>query len=132
MSYTLATTVGLPFADAITAITASLKNVGFGILTEIDLTKTLHEKIGAEIKPYRILGACNPTFAHEALKMEDNIGALLPCNVVVTDEGNGTCQVSIIDPVAMVQPTGNQNLVPFAMEVRGLLQSALDAITSPS
>jgi len=128
MSYTLSTTVTMTFDDAIAGITARLKDVGFGILTEIDLTKTLKEKIGAEIKPYRILGACNPNFANEALKLEENIGALLPCNVVVTDEGDGTCRISIIDPVAMVQPTGNANLTPFAHEVRGMLQKALEQV----
>ena len=128
MSYTLSTTVQMPFDEAITAISAHLKEVGFGILTEIDMTKTLKEKIDVDIKPYRILGACNPSFANEALKMEENIGALLPCNVVVTDEGDGTCNISIIDPVAMVQPIGNDNLVPFAQEVRGMLQKALEGL----
>ena len=130
MSYTLSTTVQMPFDQAITAISAHLKEVGFGILTEIDMTKTLKEKIDVDIKPYRILGACNPSFANEALKMEENIGALLPCNVVVTDEGDGTCNISIIDPVAMVQPVGNDNLVPFAQEVRGMLQKALTSLSS--
>lgn len=94
------------------------------------MTTTLKNKLDVDIRPYRILGACNPNFAYEALKMEDNIGALLPCNVVVTDEGNGTCRISIIDPVAMVQPVGNDNLVPFAQEVRGMLQKALDSLKS--
>jgi len=125
MSYVLSTTVAMPFDEAVSAITAALKEVGFGILTEIDMTTTLKNKIDVDIRPYRILGACNPSFAYEALKLEDSIGALLPCNVVVSDEGNGTTQVRIIDPVAMVQPTGNDNLVPFAQEVRGMLQKAL-------
>ena len=125
MSYVLSATVKGSFDDTIAAITANLKEVGFGILTEIDMTSTLKNKLDVDIRPYRILGACNPSFAYEALKMEDNIGALLPCNVVVTDEGDGTCSVSIIDPVAMVQPVGNDNLVPFAQEVRGMLQKAL-------
>ena len=128
MSYTLSTTVSGSFSDTINEVTARLNEVGFGVLTEIDLTKTLHEKIGVDIKPYRILGACNPTFANEALKMEPTIGALLPCNVVVTDEGDGSCGIHIIDPVAMVKPTDNADLVPFALEVRGLLQSVLDGM----
>lgn len=130
MSYVLSTTVNKTFDDTIAAATAALKEVGFGILTEIDMTTTLKNKIDVDIRPYRILGACNPSFAYEALKVEDGIGALLPCNVVVSDEGNGTCQVRIIDPVAMVQPTGNENLVPFAQEVRGMLQKALEGLSA--
>ena len=130
MSYVLSATVHMPFDETIAAVTGALKAVGFGILTEIDMTTTLKNKLDVDIRPYRILGACNPSFAYEALKMEDNIGALLPCNVVVTDEGNGTCRVSIIDPVAMVQPTGNDNLVPFAQEVQGMLRKALEGLNA--
>ena len=130
MSYVLSATVHKPFDETIAAATAALKEVGFGILTEIDMTTTLKNKLDVDIRPYRILGACNPSFAYEALKMEDNIGALLPCNVVVTDEGDGTCRVSIIDPVAMVQPTGNDNLVPFAQEVQGMLRKALEGLNA--
>jgi len=128
MSYYLSRTVSLSFQEAIDAITTNLKDVGFGILTEIDMTATLKNKLDVDIAPYKILGACNPNFAHQGLQYEPNIGTLLPCNVTVRDNGNGTCEVCIIDPIAMVSVTNNPELAPFATDVKATLQGALDSL----
>ena len=128
MPYFMTRTVDLTFQQAKDAVTTRLKDVGFGILTEIDMTKTLKDKIGVDIKPYVILGACNPTFASQALQLDSHIGTLLPCNVTVLDNGDGTCEVCIIDPEAMVMPTQNDALAPFAKEIKKILQGALDSL----
>ena len=128
MSYYLSKTVNMPFDAAKDAVTTKLKEVGFGILTEIDMKKTLKEKINEDIKPYVILGACNPHFANDALKVENQIGTLLPCNVTVRDNEDGTCEICIIDPTSMAQTTGNDSMMPFAEEVKSVLKGALDAL----
>ena len=128
MSYYFAKTLEAPFDEAVSRTKAALAEEGFGVLTEIDVAQTLKAKIGVEFRPYRILGACNPTLAHEALKLEDKVGAMLPCNVVVQDAGDGRTEVAAIDPVASMQAIGNPQLAEKAALVAGKLKAALTRI----
>ncbi|TGK93009.1 DUF302 domain-containing protein [Leptospira brenneri] len=106
------------FEATITDTTEALKKEGFGVLTTIDVKNTLKEKIGVDFKQYTILGACNPGFAHKALQTADEIGLLLPCNVVVTEEKNGETKVSIFDPMTMTKLVQNPELEKIAKEVQ--------------
>ena len=128
MSYYLARTVSQPFGAVIEAITARLKDHGFGILTDIDIQATLKAKLGAEMKAYRILGACNPGFAHGALQVENKLGVMLPCNVIVRETDDGQVEVATIDPVTAMERTGNPQLTTTATEVRKRLAAALEAL----
>ena len=126
-TYTLHGTTALSFADAVAKVRETLKEEGFGVLTEIDVQATLREKLGAEMEPYLILGACNPTFAHRALQVESELGALLPCNVVVYEQG-GETHVSAVDPVAMLAIVPNAELEPIGVEIRARVQRAVEAV----
>ena len=128
MSYYLAKTVPLAFDEAVSRVTAALKKEGFGILTDIDVQATLKTKLGADMPQYRILGACNPGFAHQALQLEDKLGVLLPCNVIVREERPGQTEVAAIDPVASMGRVGNPKLAAVADEVRMRLQRAVDSL----
>jgi uncharacterized protein (DUF302 family) len=128
MSYYMARTVSQPFGEVIEAITARLKDQGFGVLTDIDIQATLKAKLGAEMKAYRILGACNPGFAHGALQAENKLGVMLPCNVIVRETDDGQVEVATIDPVAAMERTGNPLLTATATEVRKRLAAALEAL----
>jgi uncharacterized protein (DUF302 family) len=123
-TYTLGGTTRLPFADAVAMVRETLKDEGFGVLTEIDVQATLREKLGEELEPYLILGACNPQYAHRALQLEPELGALLPCNVVVYAE-DGATHVSAVDPVAMLAIVGNERLDPVAAEIRARIERAV-------
>lgn len=125
MSYYLAKTVTGPFDGVVTDVTARLKAQGFGVLTDIDVQATLKSKLGADVAKYRILGACNPRFAHEALKIESKLGVLLPCNVIVRETADHQVEVASVDPVAAMERTGNPALRSIAEEVRRLLSKAL-------
>ncbi len=127
-SYYLAKTVPLAFDETISRVTAALKKEGFGILTDIDVQATLKSKLGADVPKYRILGACNPGFAHQALQLENKLGVLLPCNVIVREERPGQTEVAAIDPVASMERTGNPKLAAVADEVRVRLQRAVDSL----
>lgn len=127
MSYYFSKTLDLPFAEAVDKAIAALKARGFGVLTRIDVQSTLNEKIGADFRPYVILGACNPRMAHEALMAEDKIGTMLPCNVVV-QEFDGKTEVAAVDPVASMQAIQNESLATIAEKVRGELRAAVEAI----
>lgn len=109
------------FEDTIHDTTEALKKEGFGVLTTIDVKQTLKDKIGVDFKRYTILGACNPSFAHRALQTTDEIGMLLPCNVVVTEEKNGEIKVSIFDPMTMTKLVQNSELETIAKEVQDKL-----------
>jgi uncharacterized protein (DUF302 family) len=128
MSYYISRIVDKPFETVVAEVTARLKEQGFGVLTEIDVQATLKLKIGAEIGRYRILGACNPRFAHEALQVEDKLGVLLPCNVIVRETADHRIEVASIDPVASMERTGNPALEPMAAEVRRLLALAIQQV----
>lgn len=128
MSYYLSRTVDAAFEAVVQRVTAALKEEGFGVLTDIDVQATLKAKLGADMPPYRILGACNPSFAHHALQIEDKLGVLLPCNVIVRDAGGGQTEVAAIDPVASMDRTGNPALASIAEEVRVRLQRAVERI----
>ncbi len=127
--YGLKRTLDIPLDEAEARIRDALKAEGFGILTEIDLAATLRDKIGAEVRPYRILGACNPPIAHQAVSEEIDIGLLLPCNVVVYegDGGEGSV-VAMLDPVTQLGVTGRDDITPLAEEVRGRMRRALEAV----
>ena len=122
--YTLSGTTTLAFAAAVARVRETLKEEGFGVLTEIDVQATLREKLGEDVEPYLILGACNPPYAHRALELEPELGALLPCNVAVYERG-GETHVSAVDPVAMLGLVGNPSLDPVAAEIRDKVQRAV-------
>lgn len=113
------------FDQAIDLITESLKEEGFGILTEIDIKETMKKKMNVDFRPYKILGACNPPFAYKALLAEDKIGAMLPCNVIVQELDEGI-EIAAVDPVASMQAVGNDSLSEIADEVRNKLKKAVD------
>lgn len=130
MAYYLETTVDLPFDDAIARTRAALKAEGFGVITEIDIKHTLKEKIGVDFRRYTILGACNPGLAFEALQLEDKVGTMLPCNVVVQETGPGRAEVAAIDPVASMRAIENPRLHEAAETVRSKLQRVVDGLAS--
>lgn len=113
------------FEQVIDQITESLKEEGFGILTEIDIKATMKKKLDVDFRPYKILGACNPAFAYKALQAEDKIGTMLPCNVIVQKLDQGI-EVAAIDPVVSMQAVGNESLSAIADEVRNKLAKAID------
>ncbi len=127
MSYYFAKTVEVPFEQAIEKTIAALKAHGFGVLTRIDVQATLKEKIGAEFRAYVILGACNPGMAYEALKAEDKIGTMLPCNVVVQAVG-GKTEIAAVDPVASMQAIHNDSLAAVASKVRDELKAVVQDV----
>jgi uncharacterized protein (DUF302 family) len=123
-TYTLSGTTSLPFAEAVARVRETLQDEGFGVLTEIDVQATLKEKLGEEIEPYLILGACNPHYAHRALELEPELGALLPCNVVVYSR-DGETRVSAVDPVVQLGIVGREALEPIAAEIRAKVERAV-------
>ena len=128
MAYYISRTVSRPFDAVVAELTAGLKEQGFGLLTDIDVQSTLKAKIGADMAKYRILGACNPRFAHQALQIEDKLGVLLPCNVIVRETPDRKVEVASIDPVAAMERTGNPALRSTAEEVRRLLTKAVSQL----
>jgi len=125
MSYYLGKILPIDFDEAVTRTMDALKKEGFGVLTEIDVKETLKKKIGVDFPSYRILGACNPALAYEALKLENKVGTMLPCNVVVRDAGNGQTEVAAIDPVASMQAIDNPELKRAAEQVRAKLERVI-------
>lgn len=128
MSYYLAKTLNGPFERVVAEVVERLKSEGFGVLTDIDVQMTLKNKLGVEVPKYRILGACNPSFAHEALKLEDKLGVLLPCNVVVRETADGRVEVASVDPVVAMERTENAALAATAAEVRDRLSKVISGL----
>lgn len=128
MNYSHSTKLKGDFEEIIEQVTNELKSEGFGVLTQIDVTKTLKEKIDVDFKNYRILGACNPHFAHKALTEEEKIGVMLPCNVIVVEAGNGEYEVSAVSPMASMQAVENKNLGAIAKEVESKLIKVIERL----
>jgi uncharacterized protein (DUF302 family) len=126
--YTFGKTVTTGYEETLTRATAALAAEGFGVLTEIDVRATLKKKLGRDVPPYKILGACNPEFAHRAIELEPQIGALLPCNVVVRVDAGGRTRVEIMDPDAVLQLVGRPEIAAVAREVRQRLERVLAAL----
>ena len=125
MKYYFSKTIPGSFEDAIIKVTEALKAEGFGILTEIDIKATLKKKLDVDFYSYKILGACNPTFAYKALQAEDKIGVMLPCNVIVQEKTFGQVEVSAVDPSASMQSIENEELKEIASEVGARLQNVI-------
>ncbi len=130
MDYSITITLDLPYDKAVAAVRQALAEQGFGILTEIDAQATMKEKLGADMEPYIILGACNPPLAHRALEVDRLIGLLLPCNVVVRADGPDRCIVSALDPQVMVAIPEREDLRPVADEAGQRIRAALDTLTA--
>jgi uncharacterized protein (DUF302 family) len=128
MKYYIAKTVNGEFSAIVERVTESLKAEGFGILTEIDVRATMKKKLDIDFRDYRILGACNPPLAHQALTADDKIGTMLPCNVIVQDLGDGNIEVAAIDPAISMEHVGNPKLNTIAESVTGKLRRVIAAI----
>jgi uncharacterized protein (DUF302 family) len=128
MSYYFSKTVGTGFAEAVRRASEALQQEGFGIITEIDVTETFRKKLGIAFRNYRILGACNPKLAYEALQLEDKVGTMLPCNVVVQELPDSKVEIAAIDPIASMAAIDNPRLREAAQEVRGRLQKVVARI----
>ena len=128
MKYYFSKILDVPFDDVVSKVAQELKKEGFGILTDIDVKATLKKKLDVEFKKYRILGACNPSFAYQALQAEDKIGTMLPCNVIVQEISDGRVEVAAIDPMASMQAIENPSLENIADQVQGKLKKAIDSL----
>lgn len=128
MTYYFSKLLEMPFDQAIKHVTQALAAKGFGVLSTIDVQATMKKKLNVEFRPYTILGACNPEFAHKALQSEDMIGTMLPCNVVVQEMSKGSVEVSAVDPVASMMAVANPKLATIAGEVRDLLKQVVSGL----
>ena len=128
MTYHFSKTVQSSFDDAIRRVTDELKKEGFGVLTEIDVRETLKKKLNVDFRRYKILGACNPQFAYQALQAEDKIGTMLPCNVIVQETAEGAIEISAVDPVASMQAIDNPTLANTAEQVRTKLRKVIESL----
>ena len=128
MSYYIARTVAGGFDKTVERVVDALKQEGFGVLTEIDVSNTMKQKLGVDFRKYRILGACNPSLAHKALTADDKVGVMLPCNVIVQELKPGQVEVAAIDPMAAMARVGNAALEGIAREVAEKLNRAVQAV----
>jgi uncharacterized protein (DUF302 family) len=128
MAYYFNKILQISFDDAIARVTEELRKEGFGILTDIDVKATLKKKLGVEFRKYRILGACHPQFAYQALQAEDKIGTMLPCNVIVQELAEGQVEVAAIDPIASMMAIQNQSLGGVAQQVQAKLKKVIEGL----
>lgn len=128
MKYYIETTLETDFETAVNQVKEALKTEGFGVLSEIDIHEKLKEKLDVDFRKYKILGACNPPKAFEALQAENNIGLMLPCNVIVQESQAGKIDIAAIDPVASMMAVENKNIEPLAREIREMLSRAIRAL----
>ena len=126
MSYYFSKTLRIPFDEAIAKVITELKSEGFGVLTDIDVKETLKNKLNVSFQKYRILGACNPSFAHKALQAEDKIGTMLPCNVIIQELPAGDVEVAAVNPVASMQAIQNPDLMDTAQKVQAKLRRVIE------
>jgi uncharacterized protein (DUF302 family) len=124
----MSTTIGGSFDQAVEQVSEKLGEQGFGVLSDIDVKATMKQKLGEDFRNYRILGACNPPFAHKALQREDKIGTMLPCNVIVQELEKGKIEVAAVNPVVSMQGIDNPELEPVAEEIRGRLKTVIDSL----
>ena len=128
MPYYYSKIISGKFDDVVAKVTDELKKEGFGVLTQIDVSQTLKNKLNVDFRPYKILGACNPPFAYKALQTEGKIGVMLPCNVIVQDRGNGAVDVAAIEPMTSMQAVKNPALEQIAAEIQEKLHRVIDAL----
>ena len=128
MSYYFNKTLNTSFDDAVARVVTELKKEGFGVLTEIDVSEALKKKLDVDFKKYKILGACNPQFAYMALQLEDKIGTMLPCNVIVQEISAGVVEVAAIDPIASMQAIDNPKLRSVAEQVQAMLKKVIETL----
>jgi len=128
MTYFTSKTLDVPFDQALERVEDELRREGFGILTEIDVKQTLKNKLDVDFKRYRILGACNPELAYQALQAEDKIGLMLPCNVVVQEHGENGAEVAAVDPISSMLAVDNERLLGIARQVRDKLNAAMSRL----
>jgi uncharacterized protein (DUF302 family) len=128
MKYYIEKTTDFAFDEAVEKVTEELKKEGFGVLSEIDIHEKLKEKLDVDFRKYKILGACNPPKAYEALQAENKIGTMLPCNVIVQELEKGKTEVAVVDPVASMQAVGNDDLAKIANEIRKKLQKVIESL----
>jgi len=128
MSYYFSKKINESFEEAVEKVIAALKSEGFGVLTEIDVKETLKKKLDVDFQKYRILGACNPSFAYKALKAEDKIGTMLPCNVIVQEISEGKVEIAAVDPVASMKAVENPALFEIAKQVQEKLRKVIESL----
>ncbi|HMB14699.1 MAG TPA: DUF302 domain-containing protein [Pelovirga sp.] len=128
MSYHFSRKLDMDFADAETRVLGQLEKEGFGVLTEINVQAILKKKLDVDFTPYKILGACNPSLAHQALQIETHIGTMLPCNVILRELPEGNIEISAVDPVASMQAIDNPELRPIAEQVRDKLNKVISSL----
>ena len=128
MSYYIAKTLDINFNGAIERVTDELKKEGFGVISEINNQDKLKEKLNIDFRKYMILGACNPSYAYEALQKEDKIGTMLPCNIIVQEHSQNVTEVAVIDPVASMQAVNNPSLAELGNKIRNKLEKVIEAL----
>jgi len=128
MNYYVSKVIDGPFDQAVAHVTEGLAKEGFGVLTEIDVRATLKKKLDVDFRPYKILGACNPKFAYQALQTEDKIGLMLPCNVIVQEKDEQACEVSVINPIQVMQTVNNPRLNDVAEKVQQALKRVIEGL----